>query len=116
MPPETIKMTVLAIAVAAAPFALSLQGIVTNDSSADNGKTSYSAVKPGASMTSSTSLEIRVCHDSGPPLIVNIDPRGVRELLSGMCMLSIGHILSLTNGESSPILIHFSIVQRTRGL
>ena len=41
----------LAVAVAAAPFALSPHGIVLNDGSAANGSTSYFTLQPGTTKT-----------------------------------------------------------------
>jgi hypothetical protein len=105
----------LAIAIAAAPFALSRHGIVASNSSAANGSTGYFTLQPGATKTFPMGTEVRVCHDDGPPLDATIgEGTGMTRLLTGsMCVYSIGHNLTLKNTTSSPIRVHSSSVQKS---
>ena len=105
----------LAMAVAAAPLALSRHGIVLNDGSAANGSTSYFALRPGTTKTFPMGTEIRVCHDDGPPLEATIgEGTDMTRLLKGsMCVYSIGHNLTLKNTTTSPIKVHSSSVQKS---
>jgi hypothetical protein len=105
----------LAIAVAAAPLALSPHGIGPNDGSAANGSTAYFTLQPGATKTFPMGTEIRVCHDDGPPLEATIgEGSDMTRLVTGsMCVYSIGHNLTLKNTTSSPIRVHSSSVQKS---
>jgi hypothetical protein len=109
----------LIVAVAVAPFAIDGRGLTTNDSFANSsigiGSTNYFTLQPGASKDFTTSLEIRVCNDEGPPLTAYVDPQGRRLLAEGECMLVIGHIVTVTNDSNRPARIHASIAQRTHG-
>src|SRR5215469_15307143 len=62
----------MAMAIAAAPLAVSWQGVVLNDGAAANGSTNYVTLQPGATKTFPMGTEIRVCHDDGPPLEATI--------------------------------------------
>ena len=104
----------MAMAIAAAPLAISWQGVVLNDGAAANGSTNYFTLQPGATKTFPMGTEIRVCHDDGPALDATIgEGTGVtRTLKDSMCLYSIGHNLTLKNTTNEPIRFHSSSVQK----
>jgi hypothetical protein len=105
----------LAMAIAAAPLAVSRQGLVMNDGAAANGSTNYFILQPGATKTFPMGTEIRVCHDDGPPLDATIGEGGgmTRLLKDQMCVYSIGHNLTVKNTTNEPIRFHSSSVQKS---
>jgi len=103
------------MAIAAAPFAVSRQGVVINDGAAANGTNTYYTLKPGATKTFGMGTEIRVCHDDGPPLdvIIGDGSETTRMLEHQQCAYSIGHNITLKNDTTSPIKFHASSVQKS---
>src|SRR5215475_6914271 len=103
----------MAVVFAVAPFALSRDGIVEAESEAGNGNTNFYSLKPGASHSFYSGVEIRLCHDDGPPLAALMEPQGARVLTDADCVYSVGHALTLKNESNIPALVHATTVQKS---
>jgi hypothetical protein len=110
---DRLKTLAMAVAIAVAPFEISGLGIGDTDSEAGNGNTNFYSLKPGASHGFYNGVEIRICHDDGPPLVADIDPKGARVLNDADCLYSVGHALTLKNESSVPAVVHATTVQKS---